>query len=158
MLGGVGVGKTSLVKRFLTGMFSENYHTTMGVKIDQKSLDVHKRDVLLVLWDLYGEDDFQNIRPTHLQGASGYVLVIDGTRQETVTIASQLHDLAHKVIGEVPFVLMVNKQDLVQDWEVDSSMIEHLIAEASIVLNTSAKTGEGVEQAFMELAKQMVET
>ncbi len=158
MLGGYGVGKTSLVKRFVSGMFSEKYHTTIGVKIDQKSLLVDEQDTLLVFWDLYGEDDFQKIRPNYLQGSSGYVLVIDGTRHETVAVASQLHVLARRVIGAVPFVLMVNKQDLVQEWKVDFAMIGHLAAESSLVIHTSAKTGEGVEQAFLELARQMVVT
>ena len=71
MLGGFSVGKTSLVKRFITGKFSEKYHTTIGVKIDQKSLCVDDTEMLLVLWDVYGEDDFQKVRASYLQGSAG---------------------------------------------------------------------------------------
>ncbi len=158
MLGGFGVGKTSLVKRFVTGLFSENYHTTIGVKIDQKLVTLNHTQVLLVLWDLYGEDDFQKIRASYLRGTSGYVLVVDGTRKETVSTAVHLHEFARNVIGEVPFALMVNKHDLTQEWVYEASMLDSLAREALMIIETSAKTGQGVEQTFLELTRRMIES
>ena len=156
MLGGFAVGKTSLVKRFVTGQFSEKYHTTVGVKIDQKPLFVNDTDVLVVLWDVYGEDDFQKVRASYLQGSAGYLLVVDGTRKETLEVARQLHKLAVQSMGPVPYVLVINKHDLRESWQVDPEMYEDLAHNACLVLQSSAKTGEGVELAFVELAKQML--
>lgn len=158
MLGGFAVGKTSLVKRLVSGIFSEKYLTTVGVKIDQKSLSVGGQEVLLVLWDLYGEDDFQKVRASYLQGSSGYILVIDGTRPETVDVACRLHELAQKTIGPVPFVLMLNKHDLVDEWIVESPMVADLSDRACLVSRVSAKTGEGVEAAFSALSEAMLQS
>ncbi len=156
MLGGFAVGKTSLVKRFVSGQFSEKYHTTIGVKIDQKTQCVDDTEMLLVLWDVYGEDDFQKVRASYLHGSAGYLLVVDGTRKETLDIARQLHTLAVQSMGAVPYVLVINKHDLRESWQVDPKMYEDLASNACLVLQSSAKTGEGVESAFNELAKQLL--
>ena len=156
MLGGFAVGKTSLVKRFVSGIFSEKYHTTIGVKIDQKSQCVNGTNMLLVLWDVYGDDDFQKVRASYLQGSAGYLLVVDGTRKETVDVARHLHALAVQIMGPVPYALVINKHDLLESWQVVPEMYEDLASNACLVLQSSAKSGEGVELAFAELAKQML--
>jgi GTPase SAR1 family protein len=71
MLGSFSVGKTSLVRRFVESMFSDAYLTTVGVKIDKKPLQVEGNDLTLMLWDIYGEDDFQKMRMSYLRGARG---------------------------------------------------------------------------------------
>ncbi len=156
MLGGFAVGKTSLVKRFVSGIFSEKYHTTIGVKIDQKSQCVDGTEMVFVLWDVYGDDDFQKVRASYLHGSAGYVLVLDGTRKETVDVARHLHALAVQTMGSVPYVLVINKHDLLDSWEVVPELYEDLASSACLVLQSSAKTGEGVELAFAELAKHML--
>ncbi|MCA9498341.1 MAG: GTP-binding protein [Nitrospira sp.] len=158
MLGGFAVGKTSLVRQLVSGIFSEKYLTTVGVKIDQKSLSVRGQDLLLVLWDLYGDDDFQKVRASYLQGASGYILVIDGTRKETVDVAWKLHELARKAIGPVPFAILLNKHDLVDEWVVKHPMISDLSDQACLVSMVSAKTGEGVEAAFFVLSEAILKS
>ena len=79
MLGSFSVGKTSLVRRFVESIFSEAYHTSIGVKVDKKVVRVDDEDVTLVLWDIHGEDVYQKIRMSYLRGMSGYLLVADGT-------------------------------------------------------------------------------
>ena len=93
MLGGFGVGKTSLVSRFVHSIFSDKYLTTVGVKIEKKSVDLGARS-RSDHWDLHGEDDFQKVRMSYLRGASGYLLVADGTRRATLDTALALHDSA----------------------------------------------------------------
>ena len=90
MLGTFAVGKTSLVQRFVQSIFSEKYLTTVGVKIDKKKMTVDGQDVTLILWDLHGDDDFQRLQMTYLRGASGFFLVADGTRRETLPHALAL--------------------------------------------------------------------
>ena len=74
LLGGFGVGKTSLVAQFVHSLFSDKYLTTIGVKIEKKSVPVDETQVELVIWDIYGHDDFQKLRTSYLRGASGYLL------------------------------------------------------------------------------------
>jgi small GTP-binding protein len=90
MLGGFSVGKTSLVKRYVHSVFSESYLTTVGVKIDKKTVDLADRTVNLILWDLAGEDDINSFRMTNMRGAAGYVLVADVTLQSTIDVALSL--------------------------------------------------------------------
>ena len=156
MLGAFAVGKTSLVKQFVSGIFSEKYQTTVGVKIDKKSIEIDGQAMTLILWDLHGEDEFQKIRASYLRGSSGYILVVDGTRQKTLGVVEDLQRMAQEILGEVPFVVLINKADLSEQWEIQKESIENLVVRGWVVIEVSAKTGEGVEQAFSTLAKQMV--
>jgi len=156
MLGAFAVGKTSLVRRFVESIFSDTYHTTVGVKIDRKTVPTNATEVNLVLWDLYGDDDFQKIRWSYFQGASGYLLVADGTRRSTLEKALLLEERARQEIGSVPFVCVINKSDLIKDWELDAEVDAQLQAKKWTVLRSSAKTGEGVEEAFAELTRKML--
>jgi small GTP-binding protein len=156
MLGSFAVGKTSLVRRFVESIFSETYHTTVGVKIDKKPIQIDGKQIDLVLWDLYGNDDFQKIRWSYFQGASGYLLVADGTRRATIDRAVELEERARAEIGSVPFVFVMNKCDLVDDWEFDSEMEARFAIQSWTILCSSAKTGQGVEEAFSQLARKIV--
>lgn len=150
MLGGFGVGKTSLVSRFVHSIFSDKYLTTVGVKIEKRSVALADGQVDLIVWDIHGEDDFQKVNLSYLRGAAGYFLVVDGTRPQTLDTAVDLHDSAARAIGAVPFLLVLNKVDLVERWEVDESAVSRLRWN---VVRTSAKTGAGVEKAFEALAR-----
>ena len=153
MLGGFGVGKTSLVSRFVHSMFSDKYLTTVGVKIEKKSVDLGTQQVDLIVWDIHGEDNFQKVRMSYLRGAAGYLLVVDGTRRSTLETALALHEIVEKTIGKVPFIVLFNKADLVSQWEVDEST---LLRVGFRVIRTSAKTGADVDKAFDELARALI--
>jgi small GTP-binding protein len=156
MLGGFAVGKTSLVRRFVTNLFSEQYHTTIGVTVEKKTLSVTGVDVTLMLWDLYGDDEFQRIRESYLRGSSGYILVVDGTRKDTLATALGLQRTVEGLLGPIPFVLIVNKLDLRDEWEVDDAALSELRQQGWTIVLGSAKTGEGVESLFSELAHRLV--
>ena len=156
MLGATGVGKTSLVSRFVFSIFSDTYLTTIGVKVDKKTVAIDAADLTLMLWDIYGEDEFQTVRTSYLRGASGYLLVADGTRQRTLDTARQLQKTAEDVIGRVPFLLVLNKADLGDDWRVDDRALWRMAEDGWSVVKTSAKSGEGVEEAFLKLARKVV--
>ncbi len=156
MLGSFAVGKTSLVRRYVESIYSDTYHTTVGVKISKKVVQAKDSEVNLVLWDLYGEDDFQKMHWNHLHGAFGYLLVGDGTRPATLDKAIALEQKARSEVGELPFVFVVNKCDLVIDWQLDPALEKQLTAQKWSILRTSAKTGEGVEEAFSELSGKML--
>ena len=156
MLGSFAVGKTSLVRRFVESIYSDVYQTTVGVKIDKKNLQVGEKEVSLVLWDIYGEDDYQKMRWTYLRGASGYLLVADGTRKATLEKAVSMEQKVREEAGAIPFVLVINKSDLIRDWEIDPALESQLAAQGWSIQRSSAKTGEGVEQSFSLLARKML--
>lgn len=157
LLGGYAVGKTSLVARFVNSIFSEKYLSTVGVKVDKKQVAVDGRDVTLMIWDIYGQDEFQNVLHSQLRGMSGYVLVVDGTRRTTLETAERLSEMATQVAGSVPCVLAINKADLVADWEIDDAAIFKLVERGWTVFRTSAKSGDGVEEAFGRLTRAMLD-
>lgn len=158
MVGAFATGKTSLVARFVKSIYSDIYHSTVGVKIDKKSIKVGDKEVNLILWDIHGEDEFQKVQMSYLRGASGYFLVVDGTRKHTLERALCLQKKVEIAIGKVPFILVLNKYDLTEDWEIEATMMEELIEKNWIIINSSAKTGLGVEQAFSNLVEKMLET
>ena len=156
MLGGFAVGKTSLVERYVSSLFSERYLSTVGVKVDKKHLSIDGTDVMLMLWDLNGQDEFQDIPLTHLRGMAGYLLVVDGTRMATLETARQVQKQAARGAGDVPFILLLNKSDLSASWEIDEIALLRLVERGWRVVRTSAKTGDGVEQAFELLARAVL--
>lgn len=157
MLGASAVGKTSLVRRFVEGIFREEYVTTIGVNIQKKEVTLANTEVTLLLWDLNGEDRFQSVSTSYLRGMGGYLLVADGTRPETLDTALTLHDRAQEAAGEVPFYLLVNKVDLKEaadvEWGLSSEVLDDHGLSDWPVLYTSAKDGTRVEEAFTGLAK-----
>lgn len=157
MVGAFATGKTSLVARFVKSIYSDIYQTTVGVKIDKKTIKVREQEVNLILWDLHGEDEFQKVRMSYLRGSSGYFLVVDGTRRNTLEKALLLQQRVEQTIGIVPFILILNKSDLTDEWEIDDAAMDELSQKSWTVIKGSAKTGLGVEEAFITLAERMLE-
>jgi small GTP-binding protein len=156
MLGAFAVGKTSLVARFVSSIYSETYHTTVGVKVDSKEVSVGGVPVNLVLWDMQGEDELQKVKLVYLRGAAGYLLVVDGTRGFTLDMAEGLQRKITETIGAVPFVLVLNKSDLEDDWELEPARIEALRKKGWSVNKSSARTGSGVQESFSLLAAMIM--
>ncbi len=156
MLGSFAVGKTSLVRRYVQSIYDTVYQTTVGVKVDKKELKIGDIDLTLMLWDLYGEDEFQKMKWTYLRGSSGYLLVADGTRRATLEKAMALEERVREEVGDIPFILVINKCDLVAEWDLDPVLESNFSARKWTVLHSSAKTGENVEEAFLELARKML--
>lgn len=157
MVGAFATGKTSLIARFVKSIYSDNYHSTVGVKIDKKSIKLGEKELNLILWDIHGEDEFQKVQMSYLRGASGYFLVVDGTRKHTLEKAICLQKRVETAIGKVPFILVLNKFDLTADWEIEETLLDDLEEKKWMIIKGSAKTGLGVEQSFLDLAKKMLE-
>ncbi|ABA20505.1 Small GTP-binding protein domain protein [Trichormus variabilis ATCC 29413] len=158
MVGAFATGKTSLVARFVYSIFSEKYQTTVGVKIDKKIVNLPENPVNLIIWDIYGEDELQKLQMSYMRGCSGYLLVVDGTRKNTLETAYRLQNSLEANFGRIPFVLVMNKWDITDEWEVDPAEINSLINKGWNVVETSAKTGIGVEEVFQILAQKIMET
>ena len=158
ILGDFAVGKTSTAERFVNNQFSDKYLTTIGVKVDTKELELEAGVTLkLVLWDVAGADRFGELELNYLRGASGHLLVADGTRPETIGAARTLREQAIERYGEVPFVFLLNKADLTDAWDVADSGIAAIREEVGDVFLTSAKTGENVAEAIETLGRLIAE-
>lgn len=151
MVGHFAVGKTSLTQRFVNNVFSEKYLTTVGVKIDTIEVDGTK----LVIWDVAGRDSLSPINVSYLVGAAGYLLVADGTREDTINEIELLKKTVEERIGEVPFILVINKYDDQDNWIINDKMIEQFENKGWKVLFTSAKDNHNVEEAFSLLNNEM---
>ncbi len=156
MLGAFAAGKTSLVQKYVHSIFSEKYHTTVGVNIEKVQVHTENDDVDLIIWDLYGEDEYQKVRVSYLRGASGCIYVVDGTRKATLATALNLKEMVENTIGSIPSIIAVNKSDLKDQWEIEQSSLDDLQQKGAFVIKTSAKTGEEVKMAFQELVKEIL--
>ncbi|MEO7649137.1 MAG: Rab family GTPase [Bryobacteraceae bacterium] len=156
MLGSYGVGKTSLVARFVRNLFADKYQTTVGVKIDKKLLQVDGRDVMLMLWDLAGEEDNTPVKLAQVRDAMGYFLVVDGCRAKTLDVALSIQERVEAEIGSRPFLLLANKVDERACWEIPDSRWADLAGRGWTILETSAKTGANVEEGFLALASSIL--
>ncbi len=154
VLGHFGVGKTSLIRRFVTDTFSDNYKVTIGVHITKKVVEISPDDTIsLILWDLEGTDDIESIRNAYLLGTHGVVFVFDITRPSTFQHLNNDLKIVSSKIPNVPFLVVGNKTDLVAPSELKSVFDENNI---SVDFFTSAKTGDAVNDLFSKLANQLV--
>lgn len=154
LVGHFGVGKTSLVRQFVHQKFSDEYLTTIGVKIDKKEMKLDdNRAVTLILWDIAGESSSAKIPDSYKLGAHGILFVFDVSRPSTYeNINDQISEL-RKTLPEVPLLCLANKSDLLASnfrSDVQNKVGNHEL------LFTSAKTGENVELAFENLTKHIM--
>jgi len=156
MVGVYSTGKTSLVRQFVDSIFSEKYHSTVGVKIDRKQLDMDGQTVNLLLWDLEGRDGVNDIRTSYVKGSSGVLYVADGTRRETFDQLWDLRRVVTEAVGELPSIVAINKKDLEDQWQLGRNDYAKLENEGWQSFLTSAKTGESVEYAFRWLSKATI--
>jgi small GTP-binding protein len=163
LTGAAAVGKTSLVQRFIKNRFAANYKLTVGVDILTKDVEFRQGEIAtLSIWDIGGQQRFEFIRSTFYKGAAGALLVFDLTREQTYTETRKWLTEIRQFAGEnIPFVLIGNKVDLIEDVGV---VIDRKEAEAfakkegSIYIETSAKTGVKVDNAFTELTRRIIDS
>ncbi|MEP3210759.1 MAG: Rab family GTPase [Maribacter sp.] len=150
VLGHFGVGKTSLIRRFVTDTFSDNYKVTIGVHITKKVVEIAVDSTIsLILWDLEGTDDIQSIRQSYLLGTHGAVFVFDISRPSTFQHLNEDLQLVAEKMPEVPLMVVGNKSDLVEDAELKNLLQAQ---ELTVDFLTSAKTGSAVNELFLKLA------
>ena len=157
LLGAFGVGKTSLIRRFAHSIFDEKYHSTIGLRLDKKTVNVGDEEVLLMIWDVAGEEEFSKIPQSYYAGASGCLFVADGTRADTLSTLDRIRERVFAQLGsELPSVILLNKADLEAEWQVGEEPFGEIDTAGIPYLRTSAKSGEGVERAFALIAEQVL--
>jgi len=151
LVGNFGVGKTSLIRRFVLNEFSEDYISTIGVRVSTKIVSFNNEQIKLLIWDVAGTSGNEKVPKAYFLGASAAMYVFDLSREETyLNIKTQLTSVK-ELSGLKDITIVGNKKDLVTESEINQ-IISKL--EISVDLITSAKDDENVEDAFTILAKQ----
>ena len=154
LLGHFGVGKSSLIRRFVENTFSDFYKVTIGVHIFKKDIELSNDDsVSLIIWDLEGNDDINNTRPSYLLGTNGFIYVFDLTRPATYEMLKNDLDYLKKNYPNTPLKVVGNKMDLVTK---DFIKQNNDVFKPFVDYYTSAKTGDKVEYLFSTLAKDLI--
>lgn len=163
LIGEFAVGKTSLIQRYVYDTFSDRYIQTIGAKITKKALLLKypelstNLDVDLTIWDIMGEKGFRELlKEAYFYGAQGLLAVVDMTREDTYYEIPTWINAVEKVAGTVPTVFLGNKIDLEHSKMVGEEDMK-MIGESyqSPYLLTSARTGQNVERAFLEIAQRI---
>jgi len=161
IFGDGGVGKTSLVKRYLTGLFIGDSGMTLGVDFHMKKLEFHGKRVSLQIWDFAGEDRFRFLLPGYVKGASGGIFMFDITRRSSLRNFGDWLEIFKGGTGDmkmdVPIIMIGGKLDLHDKRSVFSKDAVDLAKKHEILdyIECSAKTGENVELIFYKLALEL---
>ena len=158
VIGEPAVGKTSLVKKFVSGQFTKDYRSSIGTNIFTKKIILEKKtETTLQLWDIAGQERWVNIRRPYYSGAKGVIIVGDLTRSNTFDQIEKfwIPDLTQDC-SLVPIILLANKSDLSN--KIEKQWIDSLgeRINTNSIFFTSAKTGENVELAFKLIAEQAI--
>ena len=165
LVGEEGVGKTSLIHRFVSGAFDESYIRTLGAVVSKKSVALGSMagrpvQVDMMILDIMGKRTFlQLFKEAYFHGAKGVLAVFDMTRAQSLRDLAKWIDGVRDSVGPIPTYALGNKTDLTQRREVTPEEASSILRSYECpILYTSAKTGENVEQAFQGLAKTIVES
>lgn len=167
LLGDGGVGKTSIKNRYLTGKFTDKYMTTLGVDFSSHTLEVDEKKVFIAIWDVAGQQVFSSIRKSYFEGSRGALTVFDVTRLESFEnlLEGWIKPFYETVNEKPPIILLANKVDLQDERLVSREAGEKFANELKDQFNvdvayieTSAKDGTGVSEAFENLTKLVLKS
>lgn len=156
LLGDGAVGKTSLVRRFVFDVFDDKYLMSFGTKVSKKTIAMADASVDLMIWDILGQRTYASLHAAYYKGAVGALAVCDFTRPETLKSLKSWIGSFRSVVGEMPVLILGNKADLDKAYSLPElkSYGESVGCE---VLETSAKTGLNVENAFLRIGERVME-
>jgi small GTP-binding protein len=164
LLGDWGVGKTSLIRRFVFNAYDDRYLSTLGVKVSKKSIVVKdfkkkpffKINLTLLIWDLVGQKGFQNTQNSAYKGTNGALVVCDLSRPDTIERMDGWISSLYKVTKPIPLILLANKVDLMDNGvplELKGNIENIMMKYKAMFFPTSAKNGMNVEAAFQGIGR-----
>ena len=160
VIGDGGVGKTSLIQKFTQGIFKTDYTKTIGAQLTNYETEIEGYRIELIFWDIAGQDDLHFLRPSFYRGSKAAIIVYSlekndlGRRSFEHTV--KWHEDVKQFCGEIPVVVFANKVDLIEEQSLDKTKIQNLVKEHNFLgyYITSAKTGQGLDEAFNDLIKE----
>lgn len=163
LIGTYGVGKTSLIKRYILDIFDDQYLKTLGTKVSKKEFEIEypEKDLninlTLLVWDIMGQETFRTIlQDSYFFGTGGGLAICDSTNALTLEALDGWVESLVNVAGEVPLIFIANKYDLKDERKIDEDLIKEFAGKYDYpYFYASAKTGHNVEKAFYELGKMM---
>ncbi len=162
LLGDTAVGKTSLVHKYAEDRFKEDYKATLGTNIVMKNIEIEQIEskVRLILWDIAGQDKYEKSRHAYYEGCAGALFIYDITRYSSFENIEfkWLKDYKKYVKDKDSYILIGNKNDLENQrgvYKEDATKLAKRI-NAIDFIETSAKLGDNVENAFLKLVRQIL--
>jgi small GTP-binding protein len=161
IIGDGGVGKTSLIKKFTKGKFEKDYIKTIGAQFSMYDKKIDKDLIKLIFWDIAGQDDFRFLHPLFYKESMAGIIVCsleeNKLGEESFTHIEDWYNKLREFCGDIPVVLFANKVDLINNTDRDKIIIDEFVDQYDILdyFITSAKTGEGVVEAFNSIIKEL---
>ncbi|MEH1781284.1 Rab family GTPase [Nostoc sp.] len=165
LFGDFGVGKTSLIRQFVESQFSDEYLSTVGVKISRKLVSISEKDLLsrqnlqLIIWDIEGSNKFKEVAKNYFQGSKGAVIVGDVTQPETLNHIQEHIQTFLAVNPKSYIVVALNKSDMIAAEYLEKIRQMYQFTDQANILDTyitSAKTGNNVDKIFQSLANRLI--
>ena len=157
MLGAPGVGKTSLVRRFVEDRFDEDDKSSIAIAIYKGVLELGDLTLELMLWDPGSHEAWSQYNASFISGASGLVFVVDSTKPRTLDHLLEVQAKGRGFIGSRPSLLVVNKIDLTSEFRLSPAQLDAAAQLDWHIAQTSAKSGAKVQPAFEKLAELMLD-
>ncbi|MFX1371860.1 MAG: GTP-binding protein [Promethearchaeota archaeon] len=162
VIGPAAVGKSSLIRRFVDNEFSLQYKFTIGVDFMTKNIiNRQNQSIRLTIWDIGGQDRFKVLLRSFYDGAHGAIVVFDLSRPYTyLKMKDWISDMYKIMQKRIPIVILGNKLDLISEIgeTIDrNELFQYTEKERYFYLETSAKTGENVENAFTEITQRILD-
>ena len=157
LLGAPGVGKTSLVRRFVEHRFDEDDESLIAMQVSKGTVELGDISLEMMLWDPEGSEAWGQYNRSFISGASGLMFVVDATKPRTLDHLLEAQSKGRGFIGSRPAVLIVNRVDLTGDFALTKAQVEAASKLNWHLVQASAKSGDNVDQAFTQLAELMLE-
>jgi len=161
VIGDGAVGKTSLIKKFAKGTFEKDYVKTLGAQFSKYNKEINGDIIRLIFWDIAGQDDFNFLHHLFYKESKAAIIVYSLEENElgrnSFTHIKNWHEVVEKHCGNIPVILFANKVDLVDENNLNTTKIQKLVNERNFLkfFFTSAKTGQGVVEAFNAIIEQL---
>ena len=162
LIGDSSVGKTSLIQRYANGIFKEEYLATVGLDFYTKQETINNINVLVRLWDTAGQERFKSLTPNYFKNAEGVIITYDITSSQSFENLKFWINSIKTNLGEkniiIPIIIVGNKLDMKDMRDITREEAEKFAKENKYkYFETSAKTGEGVDDAIRDLVNQVLE-
>jgi small GTP-binding protein len=161
VIGNGGVGKTSLIRKYTKGSFQKEYIKTLGAQFSKYDEKIHGNAVKLFFWDIAGQSQFSFMRPTFYKGSKAAIIVFSHGpgEEDSFDNVEEWHEDIKKYCGDIPIILFGNKLDLTDPEKLNDEKAVNFAEKRNFLgyYRTSAKTGNGVYEAFQAMIKNLYE-